>query len=326
MRCMNGNGCISDVVHFYWYIFHHLKCITLSISLLNETTEITLPVLLQGKAGNEASWDSCGDAEIIVSEGRSVEAEFLIYYVILTTRLVPDKNKTFGCPGIVQCLAFSLSCINTIPASASGRSFETGVFLYFLPIINICPSVLKILDSFWSILGQKGLCSSKLKMVEKWHHHSSFPEVFSCLSDISVDLKRLLLTLLLFGKVCYLLWIIPELGNSVNFFSGIFDSPNQKVIIKECSRSHHSVKSSGRSSVSQYQCQRFRLRGARLIKAGGFPLFYALYCHFKKDTFSPFAFTKYKSNNCKAAKWHSFPPFFFLPFFFFLFFPWEEET
>lgn len=111
--------------------------------------------------------DSCGDAEIIVSEGRCMEDELLVYYVILTMWLFPDKDKTFGYTELVQCLAFSLSCIKSTLASVSGRSFETGAFLYFLPLVSISPYVLetwKILDPFRSILGQKALCS-KVKLM-----------------------------------------------------------------------------------------------------------------------------------------------------------------
>lgn len=76
--------------------------------------------------------ESCGDAEIIVSEGRCMEDELLVYYVILTMWLFPDKDKTFGYTELVQCLAISLSCIKSTLGSVSGRSFETGAFLYFL--------------------------------------------------------------------------------------------------------------------------------------------------------------------------------------------------
>lgn len=58
-----------------------------------------------------------------------MEAELLVCYVILPTWLFPDKDKTSGYTELVQCLAFSLSCIIPTPESVSGRSFETGVFL-----------------------------------------------------------------------------------------------------------------------------------------------------------------------------------------------------
>lgn len=48
--------------------------------------------------------DSCGDAEIIVSEGRSMEAELLVYYVILTTWLFPDKDFWVHQAGAVSCI------------------------------------------------------------------------------------------------------------------------------------------------------------------------------------------------------------------------------
>lgn len=85
-----------------------------------------------------------------------MEAELLVYYVILTARLVPDKGKTSGYTELVLCLAFSLSCIIPTPASVSGRSFKTGVFLFFLPIISISLYVLETWENIRFFLEHTG--------------------------------------------------------------------------------------------------------------------------------------------------------------------------
>lgn len=115
----------------------------------------------------------------------------------------PWQRQSFRYTELVQCLEFSLSCILPTPASISVRNFETGVFLYFLPIIGISPYVLKILDSFCGILGQKSLCSSKVEMMEKWHHllpRSSLLSLWHlCRSETPFPDTPT------FGKLCYLL-------------------------------------------------------------------------------------------------------------------------
>lgn len=68
-----------------------------------------------------------------------MEAEFMVYYVILTTWLFPDEDRSFEYIELVQCLAFSLSCIKPTLASVSGRSFETGVFPYSYLVLAYLP-------------------------------------------------------------------------------------------------------------------------------------------------------------------------------------------
>lgn len=141
-----------------------------------------------------------------MSEGRKTETELLVYPTILVMWLFPDRGNTSPYRELLQCLAFSLSCIISALASISGRRIKTGVLLCSLPSVSISPCGLeswKKLDPFWSILGQKALSNSIVKMMEKQGHHLPFrQEDFSCFCDSleAVELKHQFLTLLVLAS------------------------------------------------------------------------------------------------------------------------------
>lgn len=176
--------------HFHEYVFHHLKSTGLSISLFNETIEITLPSLLKAEKCKGKDWSFMGLLWRCWNHGvwREKHGSWALGLLCDSGYMtVPWQRQNFWVhwAGAVSCI------LSFMHYTHPRKCFWEKFWDWSVPLVSISSYAWKsgkILDSLWNF---------KVKMMEKWHHHSSFPEVLSCLCDTSVDLKHFFLTLLL---------------------------------------------------------------------------------------------------------------------------------